>query len=284
MSSTAAALRLPNRFIDLLNKSVAIFNRDRRLAMSYDMAFYIQWAQIVVQVIANFFLAQFVHPNVARFGLPTFVTYFDIIVINLAFLRFQQTAIQSFQTAIRGDQMLGTLEVLLATPTPLAVIVLSTGLWGFALTGMQVGFALIVASAFGLHLHVNILTALVFIILTIACMSPLGVLAASTIMTFKQNAPTSFVAGGVAMILGGVMYPVSSLPAPLQVVSWFLPISHALVGIRGGLLVAAPLSDPTLAYNALWLLAATAILLPLSLYSFTKAVNLARRDGTLGQY
>lgn len=283
MSSAVAALR-PNRFIELLNKSLAIFNRDRRLALSYDMAFYVQWAQIVVQVVSMFFLSRYAHPNVARFGLPSYVTYFEVIVINLAFLRFQQTAIQSFQTAIRGDQMLGTLEVLLATPTPLAVIVLSTGLWGFALTGMQVGCALFIASFFGLQLHINILTALVFIVLTIACMSPLGVLAASTIMTFKQNAPTSFVAGGVAMILGGVMYPVSTLPPPLQVISWFLPISHALIGIRGGFLVAAPLTDPTIAYNALWLIAATAILLPLSLYSFTRAVNLARRDGTLGQY
>ncbi len=285
-SVLAAPLAPPNRLVTALGKAAAIYKRDRRIALSYDMAFIIQWLQIIIQIITFYFIATLI-PGRGKghsFGLLGPVPYFSYVVVNLAFMRFQMTALQSFQTAIRGDQMLGTLEVVMATPTTLPTIVLSTGLWGFTLTIMQVGVALITGALLGLHLHVNFLTTAVFLILTIACMSPLGVMAASTIMTFKQNAPTQFVAGSAASLLGGVLIPVQNLPPWLQTISWFLPITHSLQGIRAGLLEAVPLSNPTVFGDVLWLLGATAILMPLSLFIFTRSVNLARRDGTLGHY
>jgi ABC-2 type transport system permease protein len=283
MNSTAAIPAPQNRLRVALGKAAAIYKRDRRLALSYDMAFVIQWLQIVIQIISFFFIATLIGHG-QRFGLIGPVPYFSYVVVNLAFARFQLTALQSFQTAIRGDQMLGTLEVVMATPTTLPTIVLSTGLWGFTLTFMQVLVALGTGMLLGLQLHVNFLTAIVFVLLTIACMSPLGVMAASTIMTFKQNAPTQFVAGSAAALLGGVLYPVSKLPEWLQKVSWCLPITHSLEGIRAGLLENVPLTNPVVAADAFWLLGATAILMPLSLFVFSRSVNLARRDGTLGHY
>ncbi len=286
-SVLAAPVAPPNRLVTALGKAAAIYKRDRRIALSYDMAFIIQWMQIIIQIITFYFIAQLIpgRGGGAHFGLlSSKIPYFSYVVVNLAFMRFQMTALQSFQTAIRGDQMLGTLEVVMSTPTTLPTIVLSTGLWGFTLTILQVCVALVAGSLLGLHLQVNFLTTLVFIVLTIACMSPLGVMAASTIMTFKQNAPTQFVAGSAASLLGGVLYPVSKLPHWLQVVSWFLPITHSLEGIRAGLLEAVPLTNPIVFGDVLWLLGATAILMPLSLFIFSRSVNLARRDGTLGHY
>ena len=285
MSSSTATIPAPqNRLLIAFGKAAAIYKRDRRLALSYDMAFIIQWLQIIVQIISFYFIATLVPRKGLHTGLLGPVPYFSYVVVNLAFARFQLTALQSFQTAIRGDQMLGTLEVVMATPTTLPTIVLSTGLWGFTLTLMQVLVALGTSMLLGLQLHVNLLTTFVFVILTIACMSPLGVMAASTIMTFKQNAPTQFVAGSAASLLGGVLFPVDKLPLWLQKVSWCLPITHSLQGIREGLLEAMPLSNPIMAGDALWLLAATAILMPLSLFIFARSVSLARRDGTLGHY
>ena len=288
MSSTTTALPAPishrNRLVTALGKAAAIYKRDRRIAMSYDMAFIIQWLQIIIQVITFYFIATLIPKHGVHFGLEGPVDYFAAVVVNLAFMRFQMTALQSFQTAMRGDQMLGTLEVVMATPTTLPTIVLSTGLWGFTLTIMQVCVALITGILLGVHLDVNIVTTLVFVVLTIACMSPLGVMAASTIMTFKQNAPTQFVAGSAATLLGGVMYPVDKLPHWLQIISWWLPITHSLRGVRAGLLEGIPLTHPVVLGDALWLVGATAILMPLSLFIFARSVNLARRDGTLGHY
>ncbi|MFI5388426.1 MAG: ABC transporter permease [Candidatus Eremiobacterales bacterium] len=288
MSSAAPAIPAPVRsFSATLAKAGAIYKRDRRIATSYDMAFIIQWLQIVVQVLGFYYMSKlFSHP---RFG------GFSYWVINLGFSRFQMTALQSFQTAIRGDQMLGTLECVLVTPTSLATVVMSPGLWGFTLTAMQVLLYIVLGATLGVDFsHTNYLTLVVFVILTIACMSPLGVMAASTIMTFKQNAPTQFVAGSAAQLLGGVLFPVALLPVPLQWLSWLLPITHSLNGVRAaiGLLPGkegmamhgAALPDPAVAADAIWLVCATAILMPLSLFIFSRAVNRARRDGTLGHY
>ena len=289
MSSVAPAIPAPsqNRLVATLAKAGAIYKRDRRIATSYDMAFIIQWLQIIVQVLGFYYMSKLLtHP---RFG------GFSYWVINLGFSRFQMTALQSFQTAIRGDQMLGTLECVLVTPTSLATVVMSPGLWGFTLTAMQVLLYVALGAFLGVDFsHTNFLTLFVFVVLTIACMSPLGVMAASTIMTFKQNAPTQFVAGSAAQLLGGVLFPVALLPLPLQYLSWLLPITHSLNGVRAaiGLLPGkegmaahgAALTDPAVAADAIWLVCATAVLMPLSLFIFSRAVNRARRDGTLGHY
>jgi ABC-type multidrug transport system permease subunit len=67
----------------------------------------------------------------------------------------------------------------------------------------------------------------------------------------------------------------------LQAVSWTLPITHALNGIRGAF-HGATLRD--LSPDAIWLTVATIVLLPFSLFIFRGAVARAKFDGTLGQY
>jgi len=277
VSSVVAVQQQENRLLSALSKAAAIYKRDRRIALSYDLAFVVQWLQIVVQVIGFYYIGKLI-PRTSHFG------GFSYWLINLGFSRFQLTAVQAFQTAMRGDQMLGTLECVLVTPTGLPTVVLSTGLWGFTLTAFQCALYVVLGALLGVDFsHTNMLTVIAFVFLTIACMSPLGVMAAATIMTFKQNAPTQFVAGSAANLFGGVLFPVSLLPPILQVISWCLPITHALEGVR--LAVAGKsLLDPVVAGDAIWMLGATVLLTPISLFVFRRAVNLARRDGTLGQY
>ncbi|MBV8461407.1 MAG: ABC transporter permease [Candidatus Eremiobacteraeota bacterium] len=260
----------------------AIFLRDARLAISYPMSFWLGWVSIAGQVLAFYFMSKLIGPS-RSFGFggrPG--SYFDYVIVNLAFVEFQTVAISSFQRAIRSDQMLGTLEAVLATPTSLPLIVLSSGLWAFTLTAVEVAVYLGVASLLGLDLaHTDLRTAAVFLLLTVACMSPVGVLSAASIMTFKQLGPTNWVANGLAMLLGGVLFPVSKLPVALQYVSWMLPITHALNGIRGAVNGATLVQ---LAPDALWLAGCAALLLPVSLLAFSHAVRRAKLDGTLGHY
>lgn len=260
----------------------AIFVRDARLAVSYPMSFWLGWVSIAGQVLAFYFMSKLIGPS-RSFGFGGRAgTYFDYVIVNLAFVEFQTVAISSFQRAIRSDQMLGTLEAVLATPTSLPLIVLSSGLWAFTLTAVEVAVYLGVASLLGLNLaHTDLRTAAAFLALTVACMSPLGVLSAASIMTFKQLGPTNWVANGLAMLLGGVLFPVSKLPVALQYVSWMLPITHALNGIRGAV-NGATLAQ--LAPDALWLGICACLLLPVSLLAFSHAVRRAKLDGTLGHY
>ena len=265
------------------SKVGAIFVRDAQIALSYRLNFWLQWASIVVSVTGFWFISQMIPPS-HKFGFRGHVgSYFEYVIIGLAFVNYQSTALQSFQRSIRGDQMLGTLEAILSTPTSLSLIVLSSGVWAFFLTTLQVACYLLLASfAFGLNLGgANILSALTFLVLTIACMSPLGVMTAATVMTFKQAGPTNFMMGGAAQLLGGVLFPISLLPLPLRYISQALPLTHALNGMRGAV---HGLPLPQLAPDAIWLSVATLALLPVSLLVFRRAVDRAKRDGTLGHY
>lgn len=279
MSSAVATLG--NRPLESARKAAAIFLRDARLAISYPMSFWLGWVSIAGQVVAFYFVSKLIGPS-KSFGFGHATSYFNYVIVNLAFVEFQTVAIQSFQRAIRSDQMLGTLEAVLATPTSLPLIVLSSGLWAFTLTVLEVTVYLAIGSLLGLDLsHTNLATALTFLLLTVMCMSPVGVLSAASIMTFKQMGPTNWVASGLAMLLGGVLFPVSKLPVFLQAISWMLPITHALNGIRGAV---GGASVAALAPDALWMIACTIVLLPISLVAFATAVRRAKLDGTLGHY
>lgn len=264
-----------------LHRASAIFVRDARLAFAYPASFWLQWLNIIISIAMAYFLSRLFGAN-AKFGFHGAASYFFFLTVNLAFVRFQQTALMSFAQGIRDAQTAGTLEVILATPTRLPVIVLSAGLWAFGFTALQTAVYLLVATLFGLDLHsANVGAAALFIGLTITCLSTLGVMAAAAVMTFKQVGPLDFLMAGATNLFGGVYFPLAMLPLPLQIVGWLLPITHALNGIRGAL---HGDSLARLMPDVVWLSIATIILLPVSLVIFGAAVRRAKIDGTLGQY
>jgi ABC-type multidrug transport system permease subunit len=265
-----------------LAKIAAIFRRDARVALSYPGNFALSWLSIGIEVVIAWYISQLIAPS-TKFGSGGHVaTYFQYLAINSAFLRFQTAALNSFAEAIRDGQLTGTLEVVLATPTTLPVLVLSSGVWSFALTSMQTVVFLAIAMSFGLNLsHVNGVTAVVFLALTVASTVPLGVLAAALSMVIKKTGPIEWISNSTASLFGGVYLPLASLPFALQAIGWCLPITHALAGFRAA---AAGVAVWQVAHDAVWLLIASVVLTPFSLWLFVRAVNKARVDGTLAMY
>lgn len=263
-------------------KVLAIVRRDARLTIATFGTFWRSWASIVGQVVTFYFLSKLVVRSPV-FGVDgRAVPYFDYVAINLAFLRLAATSIGSFQRAVRGDQMMGTIEAMLVTPTSLSLLVVSSAIWSFAVTILQMVLFLGCAMFLGLDLHrIDFTTVAVFLVLTILALAPLGILSAATVMIFKQAAPTTALVGGFATLLSGSLFPVSKLPYFLQVLSWWLPITHSLNGLRGG---SGGGSLGEFGGDALWLATMGAVSLPLSLYLFTNAVRRAKLDGTLGDY
>ena len=114
-------------------------------------------------------------------------------------------------------------------------MILSPGLWAFAFCALQTTIFIAISVVFGLDIaHADPLTVAVFLLLTVACISPLGVLAASMTMVFKKSGPVEFLFNNAALVCGGIFLPVEKLPHALQMVSWLLPITHALRGLRAG--------------------------------------------------
>ena len=272
----------PARFGLNLAKVGAIFRRDARVAVSYPGNFALSWLSIGVEVVIVFYIGHLVGSS-KRFAYNGHIgTYFQYLAVNAAFVRFQTAALNSFAEAIRDGQLTGTLEVVLATPTTMPEVILSSAVWSFVFTGLQTAVYLAIAVLFGLNLtHVDALTALVFLVLTVAAVSPLGVLAAALSMVIKKPGPIEWISTSSASLFSGMYLPLALLPVWLQVIGWCLPITHALNGFRAavqGVPVTQMLPD------AIWLLVASLVLMPFSLWLFGRAVDKARVDGTLAMY
>jgi ABC-2 type transport system permease protein len=266
----------------IFNKLIAIFTRDARLAVTYRLSFLMQWIGIAATVAGLYFVSKLV-PASSKFGFGGgTASYFDFAIVNVAFLSFQAAALNSFEKSIRDDQLFGTLEATFATPTSVGVIVLGSGLWAFTLTALNAAFYLLVGALFGMRFdHLNSGALVMLLILTITSTIPLGILAAAGVMVMKQSAPIQFMVNMSASLLAGVMFPATLLPAWMQVLSWFLPISHALNGIRGAMHGA---SLAVLSSDLVWLSVASIVMLPFALMMFRCAVARAKFDGSLAQY
>jgi len=261
----------------------AIFRRDVIVALSYPGNFALAWLGIVIEVVVAWYISRLIPPS--RSYDPTgatAVSFFQYLAINQAFLRFQTAALNSFAESIRDAQLTGTLEIVLSTPTQLPTLILSSAVWSFTYTILQTAVYLAIALAFGLDLsHVNYVTAAVFLVLTVGAVSPLGVLAASLAMVIKKTGPVEWLSNASASLFGGVYLPLNRLPVALQFIGWLLPITHSLNGFRAAS-AGVPLSG--VGSDALWLLVASLVLMPFSLWIFAKSVGRARVDGTLSMY
>ncbi len=266
-----------------LAKVGAIFRRDVLVALSYPGNFALSWLGILIDVVVAWYIGQLIPPSRSFDPSGTVaVGYFQYLAVNSAFVRFQTAALNSFAESIRDAQLTGTLEIVLSTPTQLPTLILSSAVWSFAYTIMQTTVYLAVAVAFGLNLsHVNALTTVVFLILTVGAVSPLGVLAAALSMVIKKTGPVEWLSTASASLFGGMYLPVSRMPVVFQAVAWLLPITHSLNGFRAAAR-GVPLSG--VASDAIWLLVASLLLMPFSLWIFAKSVGKARVDGTLAMY
>lgn len=267
---------------DGISKLKSVFMRDNRLALSYGANFWLNWVAVGIDIAIAYFIGMLVPPS-ANYGVDGAPhRYFDYLVVNTAFLRFQSVAVVAFAMAIRDAQTFGTLEIILSTPTSLPFIVLSAGVYPFVFQLGQAAFFIVIAMLFGLDVsHTNVLTLLVFLGLMMAAVTPIGVIAASATMVFKKTGPVEFFLTSITQLFGGVYLPTKLLPPMLQIVGTILPVTHALNGLRGALQGASVMQMlPDIA----WLCALSAAFIPLSLLIFSVAVNRAKTDGTLGQY
>ncbi|HET7113143.1 MAG TPA: ABC transporter permease, partial [Pyrinomonadaceae bacterium] len=80
----------------------------------------------------------------------------------------------------------------------------------------------------------------------------------------------------------GVFFPPQLLPAAMQNISKILPATYGLAAIRGVLIDNNGLNEAR--GPIITLLMFLAVLLPLSLWIFSRAVRRAKREGSLIQY
>jgi len=264
-----------------LVKLGAFLKRDFLSEVSYRLAFMMQIGGIFLSILAFYYLTKMIDPRAEGLdGIPPF----EWMLIGLAFQFYFSTALYAFSAKIRSEQVLGTLEAMLVSPTPTSIVIFSSAAWDFTYGGIRVVLYLLFAKLlFGVQLHLQSLGALTLgVVLTLLSSAGLGILSASFVIYFKRGDPINFLLSGMTTFLGSVFFPVEQLPEWIRPASQYLPVTWSLRIVRGALLQGRTLSD--LQDELLRLALLTAILLPLGLLCSRFAIRQAKREGSLIQY
>jgi ABC-2 type transport system permease protein len=265
-------------------KAWAFVRKDFLNEASYKFAFTLQFAGVFLSATAFYFLSKLfggaMVPQLERYG----GSYFAFVLIGIAFSDYLGVSLHSFSRNIRSAQTTGTLEALLSTRTPFFEMLLYMSIYSFLMTTFRViVYLLIGALLFGVDFGgANVLSALVTLVLTVVSFSAFGLFSAAFIVVFKRGDPISWVFASLSWVLSGVYYPITVLPGWMQKISYVIPVTHALEGMRMALLRGATLGGILPQIVALIVL--TAVLLPLSILALNRAVRIAKLKGTLIHY
>lgn len=264
-----------------LVKAFAFIKRDFLVQVSYRLAFLLQIVGMLASLAALYFMTKMIDPNAAGLnGVPPFA----YVLVGLAFLGYFSTALYAFSSKIRDEQMLGTLEAMLVTPTRTSLVILFSASWDFAYGAIRLILYLIFATlVFRVELDVaSPGTLLLGVLLTLLSSAGLGILSASFILYFKRGDPVNFLLSGLTTFFGTVFFPVEQLPEWIRPLADFVPLSWSLRIVRGSLLQGMTLQD--LGRDIGVLAGMTVVLVPLSLMASRFAIRRAKREGSLVQY
>jgi ABC-2 type transport system permease protein len=264
-----------------LTKIWAFLVRDVLSDLSYRFAFVLQFGGMFFAVAVFFYASRMVDPATA--GLNG-VQPFPWLVVGIAFQLYFSTALYSFSEKVRSEQVTGTLEAMLVSPTPTSVVLFSSTAWDFTWGALRL--AVYLASAvfvFGVKLNVASPLALAAgIALTLLSSAGIGMISASFILYFKRGDPINFLLSMGTTFFGNVVFPSTLLPHPIQWISDWLPMSWSLHVVRGALLSGASFRDVAGPIGRLAIL--TAVLVPAGLLGADIAIRKAKREGSLVQY
>jgi ABC-2 type transport system permease protein len=266
-----------------VRKLFALVRADGLTALSYRLETLVSFGGLLVTVVPLYFVAQALQPVMARSIADEGRQYFGFLVIGMIAMLFLITSVNALPEAIRAGIGRGTLEALLATPTPLAVLL--AGMTGYQLLWTLARAAVLLVAAWVLGAQVawdRGLVGLGILLLIVVAHVPFAIATAALIIAFKTPGPFARGALTLSGLLGGVYYPTHVIPSWLHSISALLPLTYGLRALRRTLLDGA--SVGAVAGDVAILGAFAVVLLGASLAALAWALRYARRAGSLSLY
>jgi ABC-2 type transport system permease protein len=268
-----------------LRRIWAFVARDWRLELSYRMQFFLRVLSILIVVTTLFFISKIF----TGFADPRFSQWRDPLaawLTGLAVLNYFMTGFSSLANAIRQEQVQGTLESVLMAPIGVPTVIVASSAWDFVQATFFSSLYLVFGWLFfNVHYQGNFLLALAFLLLTTLVLSCLGILSASFAMVFKRGDPFGIFLGAGSALFSGVFFPtqlIGEYAGRVAGISRILPPTYGLDGIRRVLIEGQGFTQ--VREPLITLLLFLAVLLPLSLWVFGRAIRRAKREGSLIQY
>ncbi len=266
-----------------MRKLPAFARRDLLIMWSYRFSFFSDWLGIALQVLVFYFVGRLVDP--AR--LPTFggdrTSYLEFVAIGLVFTSFMQIGLARIVTATRQEQLMGTLESLLVTPTAPPTLQLGLVSYDIIYAPIRTGvFLAALALLFDIQLSISgLFPSLLIIVAFLPFVWGVGLIGAAAVLRFRRSTGIAF---GTNILTGAssTYFPLSVMPDWLAAIARLNPITIALQGVREALLGGAGVAD--ISGAIVQLLPIGIISLSVGLGLFQLALSWERRRGTLGLY
>jgi ABC-2 type transport system permease protein len=262
---------------------MAIARAEWRAATSYRLATALSVAGLLVLIVPVYFIANALQPVVGGSIAAEGDRYFPFLLLGMITFSLLSAAVTGLPAALRSGIATGTLEAMLATPTPISALL--AGLTGQRLAWATLrGVVLLLAGwALGAHFAWGRLgMAIVIVALIVLAHLPFGLMAAALVLAFRTTGPLPQVVLVTSGLLGGVYYPTQVIPSWFRDVSAFVPLTYGLRALRQTLLEGVPAMG---VMGDLAILAAfAAVLLGAGGLAFAAALRHARRAGSLAQY
>ena len=267
-----------------LRKLPAFVRRDFLVAWSYRMSFFSDALSLFSLMLVFYFIGLMVDTS----ELPTYggsqVSYIEFAAIGLAVGVYTQFGLDRVAGAIRSEQLMGTLESLLVTPTAPATIQVGSVAFNFLYLPLRTILLLVgLAVVFGLHFDAGgIGPALAILLFYVPFIWGFGVAGAAVVLTFRRGGGLMALATMALGLVSGVYFPLDLLPDWIASVSQYNPVALAISGMREALLGGAGWSvvGPTIVLLAGMSFAS----LLFGLVLFRLALRRERRRGSLGLY
>jgi ABC-2 type transport system permease protein len=273
----------PSGFTDELRKLSAFARRDLLIAWSYRGAFFGEWIGLLTGAATFYFVGLMVDPETLPSYGGTHATYMEFVAAGIALGAFIQLGLGRVGAALRGEQLMGTLESLLMTPTSLSTIQVGSAAYDLIYVPIRTAvFFVVIAVAFGLHFDAaGGGPAALALLLFIPFVWGLGVLSAALTLTFRRGSGAFGLAVSALMVGSGAFFPLDLLPHWVTSVARFNPITLAVEGLRRPLLGGG--------WDGIWpdalLLTPMSVgTLAIGLFAFRVALRREQRRGTLGLY
>ena len=273
----------PSRLQEL-RKLSAFVRRDLLVQWSYRLSFLTSFIGLFGGALIFYFIGKMVDPAT----IPTVggkqVSYLEFAVVGMTLGGFVHLGLERVSAALRNEQLMGTLESLLTTPTSSQTIQIGSVLFDLIFIPLRMGLLLLLlALVFGLNLDAGgVPQSLVLLVFFMPFVWGLGILAAAITLTFRRGAGIVGLAIGALTLVSGLYFPLTLLPNWLETVSAANPLAIAATGLRDALLGGTGWGS--IGNDIL-------ILTPLSIASilvgtiaFKLALTRERRLGTLGAY
>jgi ABC-2 type transport system permease protein len=265
-------------------KVPAFMRRDLLTLISYRAAFVGDLLAIAVQALMFGFIAKLVDPSV----LPTYngveTGYFEFVMIGVVIATVTGLLLQKVSMAIRQEQMMGTLEALLVTPTSPTTVQAGSVVFDLLFIPIRVtALLLAVALTLGLDFELSgVLPSLALLMCFVPFVWGLGLVAAAAIVTFRRGGGVIGIALSVLGLASGAFFPLTLLPAWIQTLAAANPVAIVMEGTREALIGGAGWDG--IGEVLIVLLPLSAAALFAGVVAFRAALAREHRNGTLGLY